>query len=151
MERPDVAATHPDLLPIGRSSSLEELNAFPWDKAPPERPGQARRERIRVPRTPPGMEDSRLPHRRRKAAHPAGAVGHGGDRPMNDLRLLEDKDIDSALLREATEKLNFIWGLAITYRAPGLLVWLDNLTGSLVSRQDFVKSRLKSRRAGAVA
>ena len=35
MERPDVAATHPDLLPIGRSSFLEELNAFPWDELPP--------------------------------------------------------------------------------------------------------------------
>jgi hypothetical protein len=70
---------------------------------------------------------------------------------MNDYRLLEEKDIDSALLREATEKLNFIWGLARTYRAPVLLGWLDNLTGSLVSRQDFVKTQLKSRRAGAVA
>jgi hypothetical protein len=70
---------------------------------------------------------------------------------MTDLRLLEEKDIDGALVREATEKLNFIWGLAITYRAPGLLRWLDTLTGSLVSRQDLVKSRLQSRRAGAVA
>jgi hypothetical protein len=70
---------------------------------------------------------------------------------MNDHRLLEEKDIDSALVREATEKLNFIWGLAITYRAPGLLRWFENLTGSLVSRQDFVKTQLKSRRAGAVA
>jgi hypothetical protein len=70
---------------------------------------------------------------------------------MTDLRLLEDGDEGSALVREATEKLNFIWGLAITYRAPGLLRWLDNLTGSLVSRQDLVKTQLKSRRAGAVA
>jgi hypothetical protein len=70
---------------------------------------------------------------------------------MNDIRLLDEGDIDSALLREATEKLNFIWGLAYAYRAPGLLRWLDNLTGSLVARQDFVKTNLKSRRAGAVA
>ena len=70
---------------------------------------------------------------------------------MNDPRLLEDKDIDSALLREATEKLNFIWGLATTYRAPVLLRWFDTLTGSLVSRQDFVQTQLQSRRAGAVA
>jgi len=70
---------------------------------------------------------------------------------MKDPRLLEVDDIDSALLREATEKLNFIWGLATTYQAPVLLSWFDTLTGSLVSRQDFVKSRLKSRRAGAVA
>ena len=70
---------------------------------------------------------------------------------MNDPRLLDEKDIDSALLREATEKLNFIWGLATTYRAPVLLRWFDNLTGSLVSHQDIVKSQLKSRRAGAVA
>src|SRR5438045_266908 len=76
--------------------------------APPERQGPARRERIRVPRTPPGMEDSRLPHRRRKAAQPARDGWAWGKRPMNDPRLLEDKDIDSALLREATEKLNFI-------------------------------------------
>jgi len=70
---------------------------------------------------------------------------------MNDPRLLDDKDIDSALLREATEKLNFIWALATTYRAPVLLKWFDTLTGSLVGRQDFVKAELKSRRAGAVA
>lgn len=70
---------------------------------------------------------------------------------MNNPRLLEETGIDSALLREATEKLNFIWGLATMYRAPVLLRWLDNLTGSLVSRQDFVKTQLKSRRAGAVA
>ena len=70
---------------------------------------------------------------------------------MNDPRLLEETGIESALLREATEKLNFIWGLATTYQAPVLLNWFDTLTGSLVSRRDFVKSRLQSRRAGAVA
>jgi hypothetical protein len=70
---------------------------------------------------------------------------------MNDPRLLEETGIESALLREATEKLNFIWALATTYRAPVLLRWFDKLTGSLVSRQDIVKTEPKSRRAGAVA
>lgn len=70
---------------------------------------------------------------------------------MTDLRLLEDGDIDSAVVREATEKLNFIWGLAYAYRAPGLLLWFDTLTRTLVARQDFVRRHLPPRRRGAVA
>jgi hypothetical protein len=74
-----------------------------------------------------------------------------GEQPMDDRRLLDDRDIDSALLREATEKLNFIWGLAQAYRAPALLGWFATLTGRLVARQDFVRTQLPSRRTGAVA
>src|SRR5260370_766342 len=40
---------------------------------------------------------------------------------MNDRWLIEPGDIDSAVLREAAEKLNFIWRLAYAYRAPELL------------------------------
>ena len=69
---------------------------------------------------------------------------------MNDSRLLDEGDIDSAVLREATVKLNFIWRLAYAYRAPELLEWLNDLTEELVSRRDFVKTNLKSRKAGAV-
>jgi len=70
---------------------------------------------------------------------------------MKDPLLLEERDVDSALLREATEKLNFIWALAARYRAPVLLTWFDTLTRSLLGRQDVVQSQLKSRRAGTVA
>ena len=70
---------------------------------------------------------------------------------MDDSRLLDDRSIDSALLREATDKLNFIWDLAQAYRAPGLLRWLDNLSERLAARQDFLKTALQSRRTGAVA
>jgi hypothetical protein len=70
---------------------------------------------------------------------------------MNDRRLLDEGAIDSAVLREATLKLNFIWRLAFTYKAPELLEWLDDLTEELIGRRDFVKTTLKSRKASAVA
>ncbi len=74
-----------------------------------------------------------------------------GERPMNDRWLMDERMIQSAVLREATDKLNFIWRLAYAYHAPELLEWLDDLTGELADRRDFVRSHLQSRRSSAVA
>lgn len=70
---------------------------------------------------------------------------------MNDRWLVDERMIDSAVLREATEKLNFIWRLAAAYQAPELLEWLDLVAGELADRRDFLRSHLKSRRSTAVA
>ena len=70
---------------------------------------------------------------------------------MNDRWLLDERKIESALLREATEKLNTIWRLAYAHRPPELLVWLDALTGELDLRRDFVRSALEPRKPSAVA
>lgn len=70
---------------------------------------------------------------------------------MNDRWIIDERDIDSAVLREATEKLNFIWRLAHAYRAPELLEWLDLLTGELVDRRGFIQANLKPRKSCAVA
>jgi hypothetical protein len=70
---------------------------------------------------------------------------------MNDRWLIDEGDIDSAVLREAAEKLNFIWRLAYAYRAPELLEWLDRLTEELALRRDFVKTNLRPRASSAVA
>jgi hypothetical protein len=70
---------------------------------------------------------------------------------MNDRWLLDEREIKSAVLREATEKLNFIWRLAYAYRPPELLEWLDALTGELGDRRDFVRSALQPRKPSAVA
>ena len=70
---------------------------------------------------------------------------------MNDRWLIDERDLDSAVLREASEKLNFIWRLASAYRAPELLGWLDVLAGELAGRRDFIRKNLKSRKSSAVA
>ena len=70
---------------------------------------------------------------------------------MNDRWLIDERDIDGAVLREASEKLNFIWRLAYAYRAPELLGWLDALAGELAGRRDFIRENLKSRKSSAVA
>ena len=70
---------------------------------------------------------------------------------MDDRWLIDERTIDSAVLREATEKLNFVWRLAYAYRAPELLAWLDLVTGKLVDRRDFVRSHMRPRRSSAVA
>lgn len=70
---------------------------------------------------------------------------------MNDRWLIDERDIDGAVLREASEKLNFIWRLAHAYRAPELLRWLDALAGELAGRRDFIQENLKSRKSSAVA
>ena len=70
---------------------------------------------------------------------------------MNDRWLIDERLIDSAVLREATEKLNFIWRLAYAYQVPELLVWLDVLAAELAERRDFVRSSLQSRKPSAVA
>ncbi len=70
---------------------------------------------------------------------------------MNHRWLIEPGDIDSAVLREAAEKLNFIWRLAYAYRAPELLEWLDRLAEELALRRDFVKTNLGSRASRAAA
>ncbi len=70
---------------------------------------------------------------------------------MNDRCLLDERMIKSALLREATEKLNTIWRLAYAYRPPELLQWLDALTGELEGRREFVRTALQPRKPTAVA
>ena len=70
---------------------------------------------------------------------------------MNDRCLLDERMIQSALLREATEKLNTVWRLAYAYRPPELLHWLEALTGELDLRREFVRSALEARKPGAVA
>ncbi|HLY76243.1 MAG TPA: hypothetical protein VKU80_19235, partial [Planctomycetota bacterium] len=63
---------------------------------------------------------------------------------MNDRWLIDERKIKSAVLCEATEKVNFIWRLAYAYRPPELLEWLEELTGELEGRRDFVRSALQS-------
>jgi hypothetical protein len=70
---------------------------------------------------------------------------------MNDRWIIDEGDIHSAVLREATEKLNFIWRLAHAYRAPELLEWLDLLALELAVRRDFIQENLKPRKSCAVA
>jgi hypothetical protein len=70
---------------------------------------------------------------------------------MNDRWLVDERMIDSAVLREATETLNFIWRLAYAYQAPELLEWLDLVAGELADRRDFLRSHLKSHRSRALA
>ena len=70
---------------------------------------------------------------------------------MNDRWLLDERLIDSAVLREATEKLNFIWRLAYAYRVPRYLEWLDRLSGELEARRGFVRSSLRPRNPPRVA
>jgi hypothetical protein len=46
-------------------------------------------------------------------------------------RLIREEDYESQVLREAAEKLNFIYGLANAYRAPELLDFLHALAQGL--------------------
>jgi len=50
---------------------------------------------------------------------------------MMDGRLLREEDFESAVLRDAAVKLNFIFRLARTYRAPELVGFLDALIDGL--------------------
>jgi len=70
---------------------------------------------------------------------------------MNDRWLVDERAVKSAILREASEKLNFIWRLAYAYRAPEHLLWLELVTSELADRRDFVRASLKSRRPSSVA
>ena len=70
---------------------------------------------------------------------------------MNDRWIIDERDLDSGILREATEKLNFIWRLAHAYRAPEHLEWLDLLTRELASRRDFIRANLGPRNPRTVA
>jgi hypothetical protein len=91
------------------------------------------------------MDESRLPQPRPGCGDAVPAeVGKRGN-PMNDRWIIDERELDSAVLREATEKLNFIWRLAHAYRAPLLLEWLDRLTEELAGRRDFVRANLGSR------
>ena len=64
---------------------------------------------------------------------------------MIDGRLLREEDFDSAVLREAADKLNFIYRLACTYRAPELLRFLSTLASGLALRAEFLETRRVSR------
>jgi len=50
---------------------------------------------------------------------------------MTPGRLLRREDFESTVLREAADKLNFIYRLAVAYRAPELLEFLEALARSL--------------------
>ena len=64
---------------------------------------------------------------------------------MIDGRLLREEDFDSAVLREAADKLNFIYRLACTFRAPELLRFLSTLSSGLDERREFLQACRVSR------
>jgi len=64
---------------------------------------------------------------------------------MIDGRLLREDDFDSVVLREAAEKLNFIYGLARAYRAPELLEFLDAVAEGLLAPEDYRRAGFWSR------
>jgi len=64
---------------------------------------------------------------------------------MIDGRLLREEDFESAVLREAADKLNFIYRLARAYRAPELLAFLRALSRGLDDRGDFLRVNSPSR------
>jgi hypothetical protein len=67
-----------------------------------------------------------------------------------DTKTLVDGDrYESTVLREAAEKLNFIWRLAYAYKPPELLQFLVDLTGELTERQDFLRTSLDNWRGKA--
>ncbi|HLY10442.1 MAG TPA: hypothetical protein VKW04_14160 [Planctomycetota bacterium] len=55
---------------------------------------------------------------------------------MIDGRLLREEDFDSVVLREAAERLNLIYRLARTYRAPELVAFLDAVAEGLLQQED---------------
>ncbi len=64
---------------------------------------------------------------------------------MDDGRLLREEDFESTVLREAAEKLNIIYRLASTYRAPELLEFLDAVAEGLLRPEDYRQAGLISR------
>jgi hypothetical protein len=68
-----------------------------------------------------------------------GTFGKEWREPKDESQLLDPDAINSAVLREAPEKLNFILRLDAFYQAPELLTWLDALTEGLLRRRDFVR------------
>ena len=56
--------------------------------------------------------------------------------------LLKEDRYESTVLREAAEKLNFIWRLAYAYKPPELLCFLDDLAGKLAERREFLRTSL---------
>jgi hypothetical protein len=65
---------------------------------------------------------------------------------MNTESLVQGDRYESAVLREAAEKLNFIWRLAYAYKPPGILQFLQDLTGELDARREFVRTSLAAMR-----
>lgn len=65
---------------------------------------------------------------------------------MNTNNLLEGDKYESTVLREAAEKINFIWQLAYAYKPPELLQFLHDLTGELDARREFVRTSLATMR-----
>jgi hypothetical protein len=65
---------------------------------------------------------------------------------MNTKDLVQGDKYESTVLREAAEKLNFIWRLAYAYKPPELLQFLADLTGELDARREFVRTSLATMR-----
>jgi hypothetical protein len=65
---------------------------------------------------------------------------------MNSNDLLRGDWYESTVLREAAEKLNFIWRLAYAYKPPEILQFLQDLTGELDTRREFVRIALAAMR-----
>ena len=65
---------------------------------------------------------------------------------MNTDHLLQGDRYESTVLREAAEKLNFIWRLAYAYKPPELLQFLVDLTGELQERRGFLSASLEEYR-----
>jgi hypothetical protein len=60
--------------------------------------------------------------------------------------LLQGDRYEGTVLREAAEKLNFIWRLAYAYKPPEILQFLVDLTGELVERREFLRTSLATMR-----
>lgn len=65
---------------------------------------------------------------------------------MNSNNLLDEAMYESTVLRQAAEKLNFIWRLAYAYQTPELLRFLDDLTEELLERREFLRNSLEALR-----
>lgn len=65
---------------------------------------------------------------------------------MSTDALLKEDRYESTVLREAAEKLNFIWRLAYAYKPPEILHFLQDLTGELDLRREFVNTSLAASR-----
>lgn len=65
---------------------------------------------------------------------------------MSTEALLKEGHYESTLLREAAEKLNFIWRLAYAYKPPELLHFLEDLAGELEKRKEFLSASLEEYR-----
>lgn len=102
-------------------------------------------EKARVPRTPTGMELSRLPQLAGRRRTLPGRLGMRRENLMTHSRLLREEDFDSSVLREAADKLNFISRLAFAYRAPELVRFLQTLARSLRPLEEGLRAELVSR------